>query len=84
MPPVSAQDGVAPRSQQGLLAVPGQESTVKDRKHSMSRYARDSTPDSFPSEFGHPRLHRITSFPCKLQVEKTPPHKEGGAVLVSA
>lgn len=29
MPPVSAQDGVAPRSQQGLLAVPGQESTVK-------------------------------------------------------
>lgn len=51
------------------------------RKHSMSQYVRDSTPDSFPSELGHPHLHHVPSFPCKLQGEKTPPHREGGAVL---
>lgn len=36
----------------------------------MSQYVRDSTPDSSPSECGDPRLHHVTSFPCKLQVEK--------------
>lgn len=56
----------------------------EDRKHSMSQDVRDSTPQSFPSESGRPRLHHVSAFPCKLQVEKTPPHREGGAVLLSA